>query len=974
MTKQKKITIISLIVIAMMSFCLFFCLQNNKTEVYADERIHGGEEGYEYKTDSYGVNNFWYGPRYSSSDNKVYFDLYGQATRKLKTEKFEASYDDQVHFIVIYGQAEMINELYSIEAANNSGYSFGTYDQYFVCKGNNTRQSIRADSFTEKQKNLDIIKKYDTTGTLDYYEFNRSSDFTYCGEYKSGYRCSLDASALRKDINYGFYVIAYIANIFKYSRYAMSSVMTFNPRNELQSYIKSGHYFSAYYEQALGIYLEGNTKVNIHYKECTGFNSSIEKTRTIEIESRYVPCIDKVKAAVISGFSDGISAYNVNYTQQALVDSLGDWVNVETFGSKTIREATGIKSSYDTSGDLAEIPASIDVDIVYSDYNASNFCMQISNSNAKVDNKLKIYYYPTLSNSNKTLTFDYGTICKLFNNTFNWTAKENIFTVNIPSMPSGVTATEELTGETISFTDQDGNSGTYECKKLVMTTTDASLLDGIEITANAAITEPQELTASVEYVALDNELNQETKTMDIGKVYDNNIGTMATTLVSKDSDSEYTKTIFNAVKTEGFTYMTPNSCINSSDYNNKTVVFKVNYLYDTVYKFVDKSNNILGIRNAEGSTTIKSLNLTIPEGYRIASISNDFYSGFSYVVDEPELNDITLKYSGFNDNDAPIVIVCDLKDTWPVFIKYLTPYVYNNGTNSPFCEMKTLSKEVKYADYPDLFSLTPTDIEAIVGESNVASFNIGSIGIEILKENGISVNRDGDTYYITLSYSNWAIKQMQSDGEYTFVNVELTPFSMWKDQFDTAWNITWLADGFQYSDDVLPENLYGLFTVAVFKEQLSDPNYWFSKYASDGCVCNFSTKKVVGSDFYKWTQNNGGIIIKYIVGSGAELINDDNGYLYSYFLYLDGTTTKVYTARNNADNYDDTSSSVVNFGEDVVGSIKNTFSSLWSSFTGSTFVKVLKIILILSLGVIVFSLVFKVVRLIFSTNNNDKKK
>ncbi len=62
---------------------------------------------------------------------------------------------------------------------------------------------------------------------------------------------------------------------------------------------------------------------------------------------------------------------------------------------------------------------------------------------------------------------------------------------------------------------------------------------------------------------------------------------------------------------------------------------------------------------------------------------------------------------------------------------------------------------------------------------------------------------------------------------------------------------------FKYSNDVTRENLYGFFSVAVFKEQVSDLNFYFKNNTGDGCMTIFSQSEVRGSGVYKFFQPSG---------------------------------------------------------------------------------------------------------------------
>ena len=182
------------------------------------------------------------------------------------------------------------------------------------------------------------------------------------------------------------------------------------------------------------------------------------------------------------------------------------------------------------------------------------------------------------------------------------------------------------------------------------------------------------------------------------------------------------------------------------------------------------------------------------------------------------------------------------------------------------------------------------------------------------------------------------------------IKIPLTSYAEWCKEYGQDWSILFLNTPerhyFKYSNDVTRENLYGFFSVAVFKEQVSDLNYWFKNNTGDGCMTIFEGKQVSGSGVYKFFNNltTKGVItsvLGYVGMSFCEIVNDDNAMYYSYFFYLDGTSDNAYLATNGADDAGDTGSAIGNAWEDFTDWAKD----LWDKFNSSDAWAVIKIVL-----------------------------
>lgn len=178
--------------------------------------------------------------------------------------------------------------------------------------------------------------------------------------------------------------------------------------------------------------------------------------------------------------------------------------------------------------------------------------------------------------------------------------------------------------------------------------------------------------------------------------------------------------------------------------------------------------------------------------------------------------------------------------------------------------------------------------------------------------------------------------------------------------------------------DIKPEELYGLFAQATFKEQVKNINSWFSTLTNDGCVVDYTTKEVKGSSIYKFldklTIKTGVTFLDNVLNAplswlkiGCEVANDDNGTYYNHFFYLDGTSDLPFLSHSGATSVDDNDGATVNMAQNVLTSVKDFF-------TESKFGKVLKIVLGVVVGIIIVSLILKLITLIKKLFFNNQKK
>lgn len=329
-----------------------------------------------------------------------------------------------------------------------------------------------------------------------------------------------------------------------------------------------------------------------------------------------------------------------------------------------------------------------------------------------------------------------------------------------------------------------------------------------------------------------------------------------------------------------------------------------------------------------------------------------------------------------NWKEATISITCQLSenniipltvtytDKWKVQIEYLKDYTYTPDTGeykgklikSGFAQKKKGTYEVKLAAFKDIYNPTESELKSVM---NVQSLTvIGELGKVIpfidddngtLVKQGLtlsSVTFENEVYYIKLSYYPTTIEVVQSTGNYDIIsNIPLASFGSWADDWGYDWSVMALNTPgntiFKSQGDVNRYDLYGYFYVTVFKEQVKNLDTLFAGYTSEGCKTFYDYRQVNGSVLYKFLSpdNLGHVGTVLVGGVGAlvrateEMFNDQAGTYYSYFTYIDGTSSNPYAGNNNSDGFGDHDSAGKNTFDDITDQVKDNLSSLWNRIT-----------------------------------------
>jgi len=678
--------------------------------------------------------------------------------------------------------------------------------------------------------------------------------------------------------------------------------------------------------------------VTLHYKELTDYATLTEKSYAFSVKSVWAQNKTLVLSALydLTEFSN-IAKLNAVYTGDFWRDGYR-----YTTQKRIILQAEDFEYSYNAVSQTGTLT------VIYADFQYKDLSLRVTNNDPA--NNLTIDYYTAeavAGASSTTLTFRFADIEEQLHNSCNWLFDFGKDNIRISGAPEGVTT--QLTEEALIVTFPNARE---------------SELVNLSLIGVAEIIEDIEYTLTYEYAELSlsgGEIAETVKTSaPIVKMYSEIVTYNFTNFML-----DYGESVSGAVNPAflgGAEYYIPASIRKEySAYDSETHTCKitVEYTYNTLFGITN---------NYDESVTFKALNHSslsypggyfvdsIPSGYRVKGISTPKPDKLT-VTNAEDYRNAKIEVRTSTTAKEVLSVVIEFTDSWNLKIKYLENYQdYRIRTGEKeakpcFAEKKVFSGAVKVRDYENIYALTNEDIKAILGLKSLDILELATVEKITVKFDGIS------TYTAELSYSHAALKQIDYDGNMLEIKIPLTSYADWCKQYGQDWSILFLNTPerhyFKYSNDVTRENLYGFFSVAVFREQVSDLNYWFKNNTGDGCMTIFEGKQVSGSGVYKFFDNltTKGVItsvLGYVGMSFCEIVNDDNAMYYSYFFYLDGTSDNAYLATNGADDAGDTDSAIKNAFNDAKEWIKKT----WDKLNGSNAMKWLKILGGAALGIL----------------------
>lgn len=999
---KKNILLICFALLLVLSAGLFFGLSSTKTASAASDDIH--TEWYYAETEN------GYSVDYVYSEG-IYADINNSSAVLSKTYYFTISEtiynqlsDFGNHFAVVFGKKEGMDYLYQRTARtvirDEVCRGFSGYFSYneFTVFGPETLQSCFPNNccfgeYVQLLYQSDELPRY---ANFPYVakELQKSDVRVIGGNLGTYYRIPIPVTWAEGNL---FDIGIYLVYQYNTSVSVDTRVVAYYTDSTIVSEVEdvvlhAGRYrdqsFVGAFEKALGIYRSGNVEVEYSYlrmQDGDHFNKFETVTSSISVPAYLVPDSDWIRDRIygVNG-SSGLSGFNVDYvpTISGVLEN-GNYVEKEVFGRRTVRQATGFNygySFYNGQGGVNQIPDRVrNSEITYNPYVYGDFWVRIANvgdleqiPDNYFENNLYIDVYHTSYFENTTegrmyLYYDYQTIINLFERSLHWAIKDNAFRLDIRgNYDSSVVTVEELrneankaTGFAVSFPySSKEDKAAQPC------------LQSLEVTGLASITAPIEVDCTVEYKVLNEDFSESTQSFNLDHKYWTAAGDSSKVTLTNLSDDlllengTWAYIIYGSIQPaafDGIKYMRPSRVDVEIDFHNKTAVLTVGYSYNSrILKITNDLNDDFWLVNLSESVAIYSLSSLgvaqyIPEGYRIGSIQS--VDGFQFENKDLGNPLNTTFYKDGSTRNEPYRMTVHLTDKWPVNITY-----YERFNNSPFFVKTVVEKQLRVADY-DIFALTSDIVRIILGKETLNLFELSMV-----ERVNVNYDNQADTYYVTLDYSSASLKGKDYNGNDDEIKVPLTCYADWTASFGKAWSVMMLNDTanhyFKNTDGIKPDMLYGFFSVAVFRERVTDLNYWFQSYTANGCKTCFTSKEVKGSEIYEFF-GNWDPVLGYPYMAFCELFNKNDAMYYSYFFYMDGSTDLAFLAINGADDYDDNDSALKNKAQDVGESIGDFFSSIWDKIKNSTVVKVIAIVGAVILGIIVLSLVIKLIMIIF---------
>lgn len=644
----------------------------------------------------------------------------------------------------------------------------------------------------------------------------------------------------------------------------------------------------------------------------------------------------------------------------------------------TLLEANGYEYSFNKDTNQGELT------ITYGDFWAKDFTLTVRTN----DDKHSALFIRSgdikTADGKTTITFDTSNIKTRLSNNFNWNVDDTDFNNYIFTNPHGgkVEFKKHLTGTDVT--------------SITVSTADTNLLADCGLRLVIEVVPPVELTVTVKYAELsyaNGEIREEWKTKvlpnkiwstpnytKINKVAfydgDTNIGIPAQ---GEFIDEKTRITDGSGNRIERLTY--DGIILSAADNATATAMITVKYIRNSLFRVYDSVTDDYRFVKTYGNSSEYPCSdfISAHDGYRVKTIESDNLE-YARVISAATPNDwanarISVLCQLSSGNIIPLNVI--YTDKWQITVEYLEDY-----RNSGFAVKKTYTNEVKIKDdngnmaFKDINKPTADEVAKFLGKNSAEDLTVVRFGA--VNSERISVSCENDVYTIKLDYGRAALKAIQSDGSYEYINIPLSNFADWASGYGKDWSILVLNTKdkitFKSEFDVKPENLYGYFYVAIFKEQVKNLDGLFAGYTADGCRTFYDCKKVVGSELYK-TCNNMGTLgtvlclgINKIIQAAGETLHDDYGTYYSYFLFVDGSSALNYTANNKADDYFDTDSATKNTFENI----GETISEWWQK--GGAAVKFIQIILGLLAALVIITILTRIIDVILKIINKNKRR
>lgn len=650
----------------------------------------------------------------------------------------------------------------------------------------------------------------------------------------------------------------------------------------------------------------------------------------------------------LSGLSD-ISAFNIVSTRMSYDSVTGNLYNT---GDQILRQALYYDYVYSTDEGKAYAT------VVYDEYLYKDFFITIRNNSPDCDPEVN-YYTANVEvvDGVATLTFNYADVEERLLNACGWLfeiERENVTVVGSSDALLAVTVddTEIVVRVPVKY---------------------QSDLFGLEISIMAEIVPDEEYAVKYEYVtdvnvSTDGKIELLTETVDgepllLSKIKNyNNFN-----VFMKDKGNEINAPLSAFELEYGVRYATAQDVFVDTDSTSKTATILVTYQTYSLLKISDNLTDEWKYIQASHTTNVytgdefvKAIG-GVPASYRVDKIESQ--TGVLRITNEYDYKDTraVLNADTYGGYIYPAKVV--FTDKWNVNINYMEQF-----KQTPFAEKTCYSGEIRVADFPDIYTLSSSDLATILGKESMAIINNKTT------VDTITVWYDGiGTYNVNTTYTHMSMAKTDYNGSVEEQKIPLTCYADWCENYGKDWSILYLNfcgnNYFKYSNDVKRENLYGFFSTAVFEEQVSDLNFIFKDMKGTGCITIHESEEVRGSKIYKFFGDlRGGWlgVAGYIGMAFCEVLNDENAIYHSYFFFLDGTKDIAVLAQNGATDANDTDSALKNTVDGAVDTVGGWWDGIKNSVGDSTLGKVFAVLIPIIVVIIVGALVIWFVRWLFN--------
>lgn len=691
-----------------------------------------------------------------------------------------------------------------------------------------------------------------------------------------------------------------------------------------------------------------DTTVILNYKQMKGYAETEDKSLHFRVSwynalrrdyiarTLYNMHVDKGDGEYVSG----LESFNAVYKDvKAFEDGTTGLISERIY-----LQANGYTHSYDDTSNTVTMA------VVYKDFSYKDFAILINNNDPA--NPLKLYIYTSdvgTANGQTVLTFNYKTISEQLKNNAAWLVAINKKDFSVSGTGVGVIINVGDDALTVTFSDE-------------------TQLTDIGITATTKIIEDKDVSFKYIYKTLNYDGDQPI----FDEVTSGSLTIRYSALLDMNNErfyKTYGSIIDEALKSgiEDIKFAEYRG-IWQGEYNEtaNSVAITVLYNYFTAFKIVDSNGNLLTymqVGNDKLNYKGNELGIVIPNGFRVKSITS---SDSGVIIDNNAENytGTTIRVITDTNKAQVIVLSVEFTDKWKVRVEALENFTYipesgadkGKVTASGFARKKIVEKEVLLSTFGDVYNPTEEELKNYLGFQSLTV--IGAFGTWD-KEN-TTVTFADDMYTIKMAYYGTTVQIRQSDGDTVeYVRIPLSCYAEWCDGFGKDWtiqalNYSYTNDSdtgdhvvFKSEGDVKREDLYGYFYVAVFREKVVNLDSLFAGYNADGCRVFYKSKEVRGDSVYRFFSSNqwllptiggtvgllfGHPVVGAAIGTAAqytfmsiEEMNSDTGTFYSYFSFVDGSSSLPYAANNKAEDAFDVDSGLKNTIRHGLETIKEFF-------------------------------------------------